>query len=54
MSEVYCTPTRPVKVVCYILNPGVCKMRVRATHRGILALLPELLPPHNRTQEVGA
>lgn len=54
MSISYFTPARPVKAACYILNMGACKMRVRATHRGILELLLELLPQPGRTREVRA
>lgn len=54
MYIAYFTPARPVKAACYILNMGACKMRVRATHRGILELLLELLPQPGRTREVRA
>lgn len=49
MPEHYFTPARPVKNVCYILKLGAVRMRVRATHRAILELLPMLWPPTHRS-----
>lgn len=48
MSEQYFTTARPVKAACYIVNLGGDKVRVRATHSGILALLRGIILPYPR------
>lgn len=48
MSKQYFTTARPVKAVCYIVNLGGDKVRVRATHSGILALLRGIILPYPR------
>lgn len=52
MSRPYCTQARPVKAVCYILSIRGDKVRVRATHRGILALLRGMLPQSVRARQI--
>lgn len=48
MSKEYFTTARPVKAACYIVNLGGDKVRVRATHSGILALLRGIILPYPR------